>query len=160
MGRDRTLPHIAKLLYASNSQQNSFFAILWQEQGGIVGIPSIRLKEIAKAGSVGVLTGALAGDDAVRAEFRVRLVYLSSIPRLDWNKKQFRYLKKGVFEIKWTSGKVEWRALGFDSGGYFVVVRCCTHKQNVYSPADCIDRAIKLKAEVQSGFWETKEYEL
>lgn len=125
----------------------------------IVGIPSIRLKEIAKHGSAGVLTSCLATNPTRRADFHVRMTYLASVPRVQWHKKQFRSLKKGISEIKWTSDKQEWRALGFDSSGFFVVVRCCTHKQSVYDPSDCIDRAIKLKKEVESGMWETRLYE-
>jgi hypothetical protein len=87
------------------------------------------------------------------------MAYLASVPRIKWHKKQFRNLKKGVSEIKWTSDKQEWRALGFDFGGFFVVVRCCCHKQNVYDPADCIDRAIALKKEAETGKRETRVYE-
>ena len=108
----------------------------------------------------GVLTSCLSVSSTRKADFRVRLVYLASTPRVQWHKKQFRSLKKGVSEIKWTSDKKEWRALGFDSkDGYFVVVRCCTHKQRVYDPTDCIDRAVKLKKEVEAGLWETYIYE-
>lgn len=122
-------------------------------------VPSIRLKEIAKPGSAGVLTSALSMYLTCKADFRVRVVYLATVPRVQWQKKQFRYLRKGISEIKWSSDKKEWRALGFDSGGYFIVVRCCTHKQNVYDPADCLDRAIKLKREVEIGQRETRLYE-
>jgi putative component of toxin-antitoxin plasmid stabilization module len=125
-----------------------------------VGVPSIRIREIARAGSAGVLSKALATHPAQRADFKVRVKFLSQIPRVQWTNKQFRSLKKGIFEIKWTTGKVEWRALGFDRDGYFVVVRCCTHKQNVYDPADCIDRAIELKKEAEKGDWEIREYEI
>lgn len=126
---------------------------------GIVGIPSIRLKEIAKLGSAGVLTSCLATNPTRRADFHVRIAYLASVPRVQWHKKQFRSLKKGISEIKWSSDKQEWRALGFDSGGFFIVVRCCNHKQRVYDPPDCIDRAAKLKKETEAGMWEIRSYE-
>ena len=122
-------------------------------------VRTLRLKEIVNRGGRGVLVSALATNATVRADFDTRVKYLRIIPRDQWTKKQFRHLKKQIYEIKWTSSKVEWRALGFYVGDHFVVVRCCTHKDQVYDPHDCLERAIQLKAEVQAGSWETRHYE-
>lgn len=102
---------------------------------------------------------ALAAHPKCRADFHVRMVYLAAIPRVQWNKKQFRILRKGISEFKWTSEKKEWRALGFDADGFFIVVRLCNHKQKIYDPPDCLDRAVKLKKEVEAKLWELRHYE-
>lgn len=112
------------------------------------------------AGGRGVLSSEFRGNATLQADFDTRVKYLRNVPRKDCSKEQFRYLGKGLYEIKWKSGNKQWRALGFDSSdGYFVVVRVCNHKMNVYDPPDCIDRAHKLKAETQEGKRGLKRYD-
>jgi len=118
-----------------------------------------RLRELVGGNGRGVISGWLVSYPGARARFRIRVKGLRSIPRSDWNIKQFRPLGGGIFEIKWESDKKQWRALGFDHEGYFLLVLGCTHKGNVYVPADCIATAKKRKAEATSGEWGTADYE-
>ena len=122
-------------------------------------IPSVRLKEIAKAGSRGVLSSFLAKSETRRVDFEVRVKYLRSVPRMEWHIKQFRSLGKGLFEIKWISEGVQCRAMGFDLDGFFTIVKCCTHKDNVYDPPSCIKRAHELVLEVTRRDWDLLSYE-
>ena len=108
--------------------------------------PTLRIRQMATTSGRGVLKEFL--DPAARAGFRVRVAYLAATKRECWTDQQFRSLGDGIWEIKWKSGKKQWRALGFDYQEYFVVVRPCTHKGKVYDPHDCIARAKALKTEV------------
>lgn len=116
-----------------------------------------RLKEIV--GNRAVITGWLAKYPGARARFRVRLRDLRRIPRADWTKKQFRGLGNGLFEIKWEWGKKQWRAIGFDHKGYFVMVIGCTHKDDVYDPVECLTTAKTRKLETERGLWGMVDYE-
>jgi hypothetical protein len=122
--------------------------------------PTLRIKELESLSGRGVLTEFLKGEDKARARFRVRAISLSRVLRVEWQIKQFRPLGDGIFEIKWSCCDKEWRALGFDSDGYFLVVRGCTHKGRVYDPHDCIQRAKSLKLEYLRGKWKSRDYEL
>jgi hypothetical protein len=120
---------------------------------------SLPLRQIVVGGRGGVITDWLKNEPAARAAFRNRVKYLRKMKRADWNKKQFRGLQKGVSEIKWESDKKTWRALGFDYGGYFVLLNGCTHKDGVYDPRDWLETAIRRKGEVQLGQWSVADYE-
>jgi hypothetical protein len=113
--------------------------------------PSLRLREITGADGQGVITSWLARHGEAKARFRVRIGNLSKVPRTDWNKKQFHKLKDahGVAEIKWEAGNKQFRTLGFDIDGYFVMLIGCTHKDDNYDPSNCINTAIKLKQETE-----------
>jgi hypothetical protein len=119
---------------------------------------SLPLRQMV-SGRGGVISEWLKSAPASRATFRNRVKYLRKMKRLDWNKKQFRTLQKGVAEIKWKCGKKTWRALGFDHGGYFVLVNGCTHKDGVYDPRDWLETAIRRKGEVERGEWSVEDYE-
>lgn len=116
-----------------------------------------RLREVV--GSRGVITSWLAKEPSARARFRVRVRDLRRISRNDWTKKQFRGLGNGLSEIKWESGKKQWRAIGFDYKGYFVMVIGCTHKDKVYDPVECLKTAKQRKDEVERGLWGMVDYE-
>ena len=121
---------------------------------------SLRLKQLQKLSGSGVLDDELNGYSTARADFRVRVLYLQKIPRTEWNIKLFRGLGNKLFEIKWKSGKVQWRALGYDADGYFVIVKVCTHKDDVYDPANCKDKAHALKADASNGTHKVINYVL
>jgi phage-related protein len=121
--------------------------------------PSIRLQEIVLRNGAGAITAWLSQSPAARARFRVRIRDMQKIPRVDWNKKQFRGLGRGLFEIKWVCDGKQWRALGLDHKGFFVMVLGCTHKQNIYDPVECLSIARKRQKEVQRGEWNVADYE-
>lgn len=131
-----------------------------------VGVPtepqlSLRLRQVQKVSGIGVLEDELHGDATARADFRVRVMHLQKFPRVQWQKKQFRSLGNQLFEIKWKSRKSEWRAIGYDdSDGYFVVVKICTHKDQVYDPANCIPTSRTIMAAAKSRKQKVIEYAL
>lgn len=121
--------------------------------------PSLRLKQLQKASGKGVLNDDLS--TTARADFRVRVKYLQKLIRSEWNIQQFRVLGEKLYEIKWKSGAVQWRALGYDdAGGYFVVVKICTHKMNVYTPPGCIASARLAKTAGEKGTQKVIDYVL
>jgi hypothetical protein len=121
--------------------------------------PSLRLKQLQKASGKGVLNDDLS--TTARADFRVRVKYLQKLIRSEWNIQQFRGLGKKLYEIKWKSGDVQWRALGYDdTDGYFVVVKVCTHKMNVYTPPGRIDSARLAKTAAEAGTQKVIDYVL
>ncbi len=122
-------------------------------------LPSLRLKHVEDLQEKGVLVTSL--NAVQRADFRVRVQYLQKMPRALWNKQLFRSLGDKLYEIKWKSGKVQVRALGYDrSDGFFVVVKICTHKMNVYTPPDCIKTARQVWNEIEAGKRKVLDYVL
>lgn len=84
--------------------------------------------------------------------------YMLRIPRTDLNKKQFRYLADGLWEIKWEADKKTWRAIGFDREGHFVMVLGCSHKDGVYEPRNWLNTAKQRKKETLEGKWRIIDY--
>jgi hypothetical protein len=121
-------------------------------------VTPFKLREIV-GGRGGVITDWLSSRTEARAAFRVRVNNLRKVPRVQWTKNEFRYLGSGLWEIKWKPSNVPYRALGFDSGGYFILVIGCTHKMKAYDPRSCIKTAKKLKREVENGQWGTADFE-
>lgn len=111
----------------------------------------LRLKQAVDVSGQGVIKEWLKKHPQARAKFRVRVKHMARFPRTEWTKKQFRHLQDGLYEIKWEAGNVPYRALGFDSGGYFVMVLGCTHKQSVYDPSNCITTALTRMREAKNG---------
>lgn len=122
--------------------------------------PSIFLTEIVGAGcTVGEITTWLAGSAEARAAFRVRVVNMALTPRACWHKKQFRKVEGELCEIKWKAEKREWRALGFDYEGHFVMVLGCIHKGSVYDPPNWKNTAQGRITEVKNGKWKRVPFE-
>ena len=121
---------------------------------------TLKLREYVR-GRGGVITEWLSSDPGARAKFRIRVNKLRLVPRELWSANEFRNLGKGLAEIKWKSksGKVQHRAIGFNQGGYFVLVIGCIHKMRVYYPHDCLETASKRKAEVENDQWPTIDFE-
>src|SRR5258707_379016 len=73
---------------------------------------------------------------------------------------------KGLTELRWTSGKVEHRIIGFqlaytNAGLHeYLMLIGCTHKQRVYSPPDAIATANDRRKMIASGQATTSEYPL
>lgn len=84
---------------------------------------------------------------------------LRKTKRVDWNISEFRSLGGGLYEIKWKSGNVPYRALGCDHDRHFVLVIGCTHKGKTYDPHKCKNTARKLIGEVKNGQWNTIPFE-
>jgi hypothetical protein len=122
--------------------------------------PSLLLEEIVGVGfAVGEITGWLAASAEARAAFRVRVVNMALTPRPFWHKKQFRKLEADLFEIKWKAENCEWRALGFDYEGRFVMVLGCVHKGGVYEPPNWKKTAQGRITEVKNGKWKRIPFE-
>ena len=67
---------------------------------------------------------------------------------------------RGLGEIRWISGKKQHRLLGFFGDNVWYAVLGCTHKQNIYDPADALATAVKRKNEIQKAEVKTVEYDL
>jgi phage-related protein len=124
----------------------------------VISVNYLRLREIADSFGKGVITEWLRKEPAARARFRVRMSYLSRIPRMELNTKQFRYLEDGLSEIKWEADKKTWRAIGFDKDNYFVMVMGCSHKGAVYEPRNWLQTAKQRKKETIEGKWRIIDY--
>jgi phage-related protein len=124
------------------------------------GKPSILLQEIVGVGwAVGEITLWLSGSIEARAKFRVRVENMAITRRVFWHKKQFRKIESDLYEIKWKADDQEWRALGFDFEGFFVMVLGCTHKNKVYDPPSWKSTAKRRIAEVKNGKWNRIPFE-
>ena len=93
-----------------------------------------------------------------RAIFRVRTENLAKTNRAQWNKTQFRKIEGELYEIKWKADNVQWRSLGFDYEGFFVMVLGCTHKGNTYDPPGWKATALRRIKEVKNGQWNRIEF--
>jgi hypothetical protein len=67
---------------------------------------------------------------------------------------------RGLGELRWISAKKQHRLLGFFGDGVWYAVLGCTHKQNIYNPADALATAVKRKNEIQRREVKTVEYDL
>lgn len=129
--------------------------------------PTLRLREIVKGDKddkgerrdKGEMTKWFAENRGSRAKFRIRVGNLQKVPRAEWNVAQFRNLGEGLSEIKWKFADKQFRAIGFDHEGSFVMLLGCTHKMNVYDPSQCLSTAKRLRKEVQNGEWKTIAFE-
>src|SRR5271154_5828098 len=119
---------------------------------------TLRLREIVKADHGG-MTKWFQANRGARARFRVRVSNLQKVPRAECNIAQFRKLDDGLYEIKWKFADKQFRAIGFDHEGWFVMLLGCTHKMSVYDPSECLNTAKRLKKEVQNGQWKTVPFE-
>jgi hypothetical protein len=118
-----------------------------------------RLSELVGPSGKGLVTSWLSSYPGARAKFRVRVKNLRLTPRTQWPVTQFRSLGSGLSEIKWKFEQKEFRAVGFDHEGFFVMLIGCTHKQNVYDPHNCLTTARQRKREVENEEWSTIEHE-
>jgi hypothetical protein len=119
----------------------------------------LRLQEIVGAGQlVGEISVWMSGSPAARAALRVRTENLAKTNRAQWNKTQFRKIEGELCEIKWKADNVQWRALGFDYEGFFVMVSGCTHKGNTYDPPGWKETALRRIKEVKNGQWNRVEF--
>jgi hypothetical protein len=81
----------------------------------------------------------------------------------DWQMPHYRpHLRdgSGLGELRWFSGSKQHRLLGFFMGGCWYAVVGCTHKQQIYNPANALDTAKKYKKQIERGEVRTVEYDL
>jgi hypothetical protein len=81
----------------------------------------------------------------------------------EWSMPNYRprlrgYIKLG--ELRWTSEKKEHRLVGYLQAGAFFALIGCTHKQQVYNPANALDTADKRRKEIEDGKARTVPYDL
>jgi hypothetical protein len=95
--------------------------------------------------------------------------FLSLLARMsEWAPPDIRLLhgkQSGLSELRWTSGKVEHRIVGYrqpdcDGRHQYVMVIGCTHKGRVYKPADALATAVSRKRQIERGEATTSEYSL
>jgi hypothetical protein len=95
--------------------------------------------------------------------------FLNLLARSDeWAAPDIRLLRgkqSGLSELRWTSGKVEHRIVGYrqpdrDGRHQYVMVIGCTHKGRVYKPADALATAVARKHQIERGEATTREYSL
>lgn len=91
--------------------------------------------------------------------------FLKDMRRIsDWKMPHYRPRLtnlKGIGELRWKSGRKEQRLLGFFMDGAWIAVIGCTHKQQIYQPANALETARKHREEIKSGkAAATVEYDL
>ena len=119
---------------------------------------SLRLREITRDNG-GELTNWFKKNVAALARFRIRVAHLRKMERTDWNWKQFHKLDDGLAEIKWESGKKQFRVIGFDHQDAFLMLIGCCHKDDIYDPPSCLVTAKRLKKEVENDEWNTRIFD-
>jgi hypothetical protein len=81
----------------------------------------------------------------------------------DWHMPDYRPRLRGAAglgELRWTSEKKQHRLLGFFIKGFWCAVVGCVHKQQVYSPTDSLDTALRHKGQIERREVDTVEYDL
>jgi hypothetical protein len=87
-----------------------------------------------------------------RADFDTTLKTLAIAS--EWRElKQFKALGKGLGEIRFKSGGVQYRPAGYFGPGArtFSIYVGCHKKQNIYDPPNAFELAAKRKAKVEAG---------
>jgi len=67
---------------------------------------------------------------------------------------------KALGELRWSSEKKQHRLIGYLEHGVFFALIGCTHKQQVYKPAEALKTADKRKKDIKDGRAETVPYDL
>jgi hypothetical protein len=63
-------------------------------------------------------------------------------------------------ELRWEVNRKQHRLLGFFADGVWYALVGCTHKQDIYSPANALDTAKKYMGQIQRREVSTVEYDL
>ena len=82
---------------------------------------------------------------------------------LDWRPPDYRPRLRdgeGLGELRWQSENKQHRLLGFFMGGAWYAVVGCTHKQQIYDPADSPTMAKRYKKQIERQEVQTIEYDL
>lgn len=81
----------------------------------------------------------------------------------DWRMPAYRPRLKGhggLGELRWFSQNKQHRLVGYLKGGTFFALIGCTHKQNIYDPADALSTADRRKSDVEGGRVKVVPYDL
>jgi hypothetical protein len=81
----------------------------------------------------------------------------------DWHPPEYRRSLRGgegLGELRWRSENKQHRLLGFFTKGAWYAVVGCTHKQQIYDPADSLATAKRYKKQIERGEVQTVEYDL
>ena len=91
----------------------------------------------------------------VRMKFSSRLRILAQQQPAEWRPPLFRWLRspecKGVGEVRFEVGGVQYRPLGFSSGGnVFTVALCATERGDQLVPREACAIVLRRKAEIKN----------
>ena len=81
----------------------------------------------------------------------------------DWKLPDYKWGLQGfsnLGELRWPSANKKHRLIGFFAGGIWYAVLGCTHKQQIYDPADALNTADKRHKQVKNKGVATVEYDL
>ena len=68
---------------------------------------------------------------------------------------------KGLTELRWKSGKMPHRILGYQTGAFeYLMLIGCTHNEKKYDPPEAMETARRRREEIQKGEASTSEYKL
>ena len=79
----------------------------------------------------------------------------------DWKWPDYRARLRngdGLGELRWESEGKQQRLLGFFGDGCWYAVVGCTHKQQVYKPADALETGKRYKKQIENRKVKTIEY--
>jgi len=115
--------------------------------------PEPRLREAIRSSGLGVITTWLEKHRGARAKMRIRVQNMRKILRIEWSENYFKAIRNGdgLYEVRWQFQNKQFRAGGFDSGGYFILVVGFTHKDHVYDPPDWLETGKRRMREVKRG---------
>jgi hypothetical protein len=81
-----------------------------------------------------------------------------------WDAPDFKPMKGKLakfHELRWFSGKTQHRIIGFlGREREFIMLVGCTHKQNVYKPAEALESVLKRKKQLDLKEATTSEYKV
>lgn len=77
-----------------------------------------------------------------------------------WRGPDYRRLDDGIGELRWKSENKQQRLLGFFQDGVWYALIGCKHKQQIYTPQNCLDTAKKRKRQIQNNEVTTVDYDL
>ena len=67
---------------------------------------------------------------------------------------------EGLGELRWTSEKKRQRLIGFFEDETWYAVIGCIHKQDIYTPPDCLETAKTRKKQIERREVQAVEYDL
>jgi len=98
-------------------------------------------------------------DDYAREAFSRAVMHLAVSPKEQWHEPQAKKLKNEhpLYEIRYKANRCATRAIGYFAEGkaVFVITNICTHKQNIYQPADAFKTAHTRRKQIQTDIAST-----
>jgi hypothetical protein len=92
---------------------------------------------------------------AVQGKFISRLRTLIQLPIEEWKPKPFRWLQrecKGLGEVRFDVGSVQYRPLGFQAGEVtFTFVFCATERNDKFVPRNACAIGLQQKTEIEAN---------